>query len=354
MKIHRSKLLCSPPPDFWQGRASDAGTHPGGDVFEGSKLGPLSKSDMKKRNIWGFQSISEAESGGIRSLNTSLFRFQSSSRAQLGGLWLWLWPIRLRVCVWAWVKKKSPQKVTKMSIPGLNSVLFVGMFTWDTRFHQRRLFRNQPVSSLIGRSFENCGTRTTYIAKYRLSSHLQALFVGSAWGTPGMPQPISWYHGRRGPWGSSDGHLMEPQNGWNQEEHHTPTQFPVSHTRLWILLPKKGSKVIGNSKEVNLKDDCPVLRVIFFAGVPVQNIQHSPIIDAKNSGLVRFFLLKLPHWISHCLSNHHICIWISPFFVWFFLLVCCIPNWSEKFFCRWYVSSKFGVPLDLHPVISSL
>ena len=258
------------------------------------------------------------------------------------------------VCVWAWVKKKSPQKVTKMSIPGLNSVLFVGMFTWDTRFHQRRLFRNQPVSSLIGRSFENCGTRTTYIAKYRLSSHLQALFVGSAWGTPGMPQPISWYHGRRGPWGSSDGHLMEPQNGWNQEEHHTPTQFPVSHTRLWILLPKKGSKVIGNSKEVNLKDDCPVLRVIFFAGVPVQNIQHSPIIDAKNSGLVRFFFLKLPHWISHCLSNHHICIWISPFFVLFFLLVCCIPNWSEKFFCRWYVSSKFGVPLDLHPVISSL
>ena len=107
--------------------------------------------------------------------------------------------IMIRVCVWAWVKKKSPQKVTKMSIPGLNSVLFVGMFTWDTRFHQRRLFRNQPVSSLIGRSFENCGTRTTYIAKYRLSSHLQTLFVGSAWGTPGMPQPISWYHGRRGP-----------------------------------------------------------------------------------------------------------------------------------------------------------
>ena len=142
MKIHRSKLFCSPPPDFWQGRASDAGTHPGGDVFEGSKLGPLSKSDMKKRNIWGFQSISEAESGGIRSLNTSLFRFQSSSRAQLGGLWLWLWPIRLRVRVGVGQKEVSPKSHQKEH-PRFNSVLFVGMFTWDTRFHQRRLFRKQ-------------------------------------------------------------------------------------------------------------------------------------------------------------------------------------------------------------------
>ena len=106
-------------------------------MFEGSKLGPLSKSDMKKRNIWGFQSISEAESGGIRSLNTSLFRFQSSSRSLI------MIMTHTSTCVWAWVKKKSPPKVTKMSIPGLNSVLFVGMFTWDTRFHQRRLFRKQ-------------------------------------------------------------------------------------------------------------------------------------------------------------------------------------------------------------------
>ena len=63
------------------------------------------------------------------------------------------------------------------------------------------LGNDEVVSSLKRRSPENWGIITCqnhfYSQVERLSRYLQPLFVGWAWG-PGMPQPISWYHGRRG------------------------------------------------------------------------------------------------------------------------------------------------------------